>query len=145
MKTTTNLKYIEWRDTNGLHEDTLQALSDLEFLKDELQFLEDLVAEHTLELIYGRPFEESRRIAEEITQHEKRLLILMENINEHRNKLQILMDEVDVPSELKDYKNEHYKLMVESMDFHADVKKTKRSIFKMLAETMKKSKQKRLL
>ena len=45
----THFKYIEWRDTNGLHEDTLQSLSDLRFLKDELQFLKDLVAEHTLE------------------------------------------------------------------------------------------------
>ena len=141
----THLKYIEWRDTKGLHEDTLNSLSALEFLKDELQFLQDLVAEHTIELIYGKPFEESRHIAEQISHHEQRLEGLIKRLKDHKNQLQVLLDDVDVPNEVRDYKQSHYTLMIEIMNFNTDVKKTKRSIFNMLSEIMKRNKTKKLL
>jgi len=144
MKTTTHFKYIEWRDPRGLHEDTVRSLSDLKFLKDELQFLMNLVAEHTLELIYGESSEESKVIFSQLADHKKRLEKLLKALEAHSNKLQVLLDDTDVPGELKLYKDEHYKLIIEEMDFHSDVKKTKRTIFQMLSEIMKKSKQKKL-
>lgn len=140
----THYKYIKWRDTNGLHEDTVSSLSDLMFLKDELAFLEGLVAEHTLQLIFGKDAVESKLIFNQLNEHSKHLKNLIKKIEKHKNKLQILMDDDDVAGELHDYKNEHYKLIIEEMDFHANVKKTKRIIFKMLAAIMKKSKKKRV-
>tara|TARA_R110002124_G_scaffold87407_1_gene225020 strand:+ start:43802 stop:44233 length:432 start_codon:yes stop_codon:yes gene_type:complete len=140
----THFKYIEWRDTKGLHEDTLQTLSELAFLKDELQFLQDLVADHTLELIYGKPFEESRMIAQQISKHKKKLNKLVTSLKDHKNELKVLMDDIDVPNELRDYKEMHYNLMIDTMDFHTNVKRTKRDIFSMLSDIMKKSKAKRL-
>ncbi len=144
MKTTTNFKYIEWRDTEGLHEDTVQSLSDLTFLKDELQFLKDLVAEHTLELIYEKSSEESKAIFNQLQGHSKRVEKLIEELKAHKNKLRVLTDDIDVPGELRVYKDEHYRLILEESDFHSDLKKTKRSIFEMLAEIMEKTKQKKL-
>ncbi len=144
MKTTTHFTYIEWRDPKGLHEDTMRSLSDLKFLKDELQFLTDLVAEHTLELISGKSSEESKAIFNQLTGHTKRLKKLLKELEAHSNKLQILLDNKEVPGEVKMYKDEHYKIILEEMDFHSDVKKTKRAIFEMLSEIMKKSKQKKL-
>jgi hypothetical protein len=144
MKTTSHLKFIQWRDPDGLHEDTTTSIRDIKFLKDELQFLKDLAAEHTLELIYGTSPEESHAIIKQLTEHSKRLEKLLKSLKEHRNNLQVLMDEDDVAGELNTYKNQHYTLMMEEMDFHADLKKTKHIIFKMLSEIMKKSKQKKL-
>lgn len=145
MKTKTHFKYIEWRDTRGLHEDVVHSISELKFLRDELHFLRDLITEHTLELIYGRPYEEAAQIGAQLHTYENRLQSLLKKLNLHSSNLQVLMDDIDVPNELKDYKDTHYKLMISMMDFHTDLKKTKRIIFKMLAEIMKKSKQKKLL
>lgn len=137
MKTTTHFKYIAFRDTQGLHEDTQQTLSDLRFLKDELHFLKNLVAAHTLKLIYGKTSKESKAIINQLIEHSKRLEKLMKALETHSNNLQILLDDNDVSGELKLYKDTHYKLILDEMDFHADVKKSKRIIFKMLADLMK--------
>jgi len=139
----THFNYIEWRDIEGLHEDTMNSLSDLTFLRDELFFLKTLVAEHTLQLIYGKDPVESNVIFNQLTDQSKQLEKLIKNLNTHKNKLQLLLDNDDVPGELREYKDEHYQLMVEELDFHATVKKTKRNIFKMLTALMKTSKEKK--
>jgi len=140
----TQLEYIEWRDTKGLHEDVLQGISELLFLKDELHFLRDLVADHTLELIYGRPYEEAAQLGAQLHTYTNRLTGLLKDLKHHSNNLRVLTDDIDVPNELKDYKEVHFKLMIDIFDFHADVKKSKRIMFKMLTDIMKKSKQKKL-
>ena len=144
MASNTHFKFIEWRDTAGLYKDTNNTILDLKFSKDELRFLEGLVSEHTLELIYGKNSEESKAIIKELTEHSKRLDVLMTKLNAHSKELKVFVDEDDNQGELQFYKNEHYTLLLEEMDFHADLKKTKRQIFKMLSEIMKKSKQKQL-
>ena len=93
MKKTMNIKYIEWRDTKGLHEDVLHGISELLFLKDELHFLIDLVADHTLELIYGRPYEEAAQLGADLLIYDNRLSCLLEEFKNHYNKLLILMDD----------------------------------------------------
>ena len=144
MKTSTHYKYIEWRNPSGLYDDIVVSISELKFLQDELHFLKDLVAEDTLELIYDITHEKAARIAVALRGYDKRVKRLLKEMQAHDNNIQVLIDDIDVPNELKEYKNTHYDLMVSTMDLHADVKKTKRAIFKMLAEIMKKSKQKRL-
>lgn len=145
MKPKTHFKYIEWRDTPGLHEDVVQSISELKFLRDELHFLRDLVSEHTFELIYGKPYEEAAQIGAQLLIYENRVQYLLKKLNMHSNNLQTLMDTIEVPHELKDYKDAHYKLMISIMDFHSDVKKTKRVLFEMLALIKKGNKQKKLL
>tara|TARA_R110002012_G_scaffold321121_3_gene547609 strand:- start:21666 stop:22034 length:369 start_codon:yes stop_codon:yes gene_type:complete len=120
------------------------SISELKFLQDELHFLRDLVAEDTLELIYNITHEKAAQIAIALRGYDKRVKRLLKEMQAHANNLQVLIDDIDVPNEVKEYKNTHYELMISTMDLHADVKKTKRTIFKMLAEIMKKSKQKNL-
>ena len=145
MKTTVNYKYIEWRDTEGLHEDVLQSLSDLTFLKDELQFLKDLVAEHTLELIYEKSSEQSKLLFSQLQEYTRWLEKLIKELQAHKNNLQILTDTIDIPGELQEYKEEHYRLILEESNFHADLKKIKQNIFDVLTGIMKKNRQKRLM
>lgn len=145
MTTKSHLIFIEWRDSAGLHADTAKTILDIKFLKDELRFLKDLMAAHTLELIYGNTVEESKVVINQLTAHSNRLITLLKALEVHCNNLQVVMDDDDVPGEMQSYKDEHYRLMIEEMDLHADLKKTKQIIFKMLAEVMKKSKQKKLI
>ena len=142
----THLKYIEWRDPKGLHEDTTQSISDLKFLKDELQFLKNLVAEHTLKLIYEISYIDCKAIFKQLTDHTKQIEKLLKGLKEHSNNLKILLDddEDDVLGEIRGYKGEHYRLIMDEMNFHSDVKKTKRAIFQILSEIIRKGKQKKL-
>lgn len=144
MKTTTHFKYIEWRNPEGLHEDTAISISDVSFLKDELNFLNDLVAQNTVELLFDASVGKSQEFQKELYQLTNRADKLSEKLNSHRNMLQILMDDIDVPDENKVYKNVHYKLMMDVIDFHADVKKIKKQVFATLSKVIKKSKQKKL-
>lgn len=141
----THFKYIEWRDTEGLHQDTLNSLSDLKFLKDELQFLKGLVGEHTIEILMEASSVLSKAIFSELTGLSKRLEKLLAELTAHSNNLKVLLDDDDVPGELRAYKDEHYQLLMEEMKFHADVKKTKRSIFSLLSGIIKEGKQKKLM
>lgn len=145
MKTQTHFKYIEWHDPKGLHDDIINTLSDIKFIEDELHFLRDLITEHTLELIHEKTFEESKKIAEKLDAHEHTAQQLFKDLKKYQHNLQSLLDDVEIPYELENYKDIHYKLMIRLMGFYADVKKTKRQIFKTFAELMKKDKQKRLL
>lgn len=145
MTTTTHLKFIEWRNTDGLHEDAVQSISELNFLKDEILFLRDLVSEHSLELIYGKSFEEAAKIGADLHTFSNRLQSLLKELKAHSNNLKVLLDDVEEPNELKNYKDRHYKLMLEIMHLQVDIKKTKRNIFSMLGKIIKKSKQKKLL
>jgi hypothetical protein len=142
MKNTTHFKYIAWRDTEGLHEDTLNAISDLEFTKDELHFLQNLLAQHTLEIMHDTSSEKSLSIHTKLTRLKTTLSNLLNATIKHKNNLQVLIDDVEVPNELNDYKDAHYTIMMEVIQFHADLQKTKRSIFDLLQGIMKKSKQK---
>ncbi len=142
----THLKYIEWRDPKGLHEDTRQSISDLKFLKDELQFLKNLVAEHTLKLIYEITYLDSKAIFKQLTDHSNEIEKLLKELNEHSNNLALVLDddEDDVLGEIRRYKDEHYRLIMDEINFHSDVKKTKRVIFQILSEISKKGIQKKL-
>ncbi|MDR6301542.1 hypothetical protein [Mesonia maritima] len=145
MKTSTHLKYIKAHDPEGLHEDTTQTLSELAFIEDELHFLRDLITENTLELIVGKPFEESRKLAEKLSSLENKEKALLKELKQHHNNLELLLDDIEVPNEVKDYKDTHYKLMMKVINFYAEVKSVKRNIFKIIAENRKKNKEKRLL
>jgi len=141
----THIKYIEWRNPEGLHEDTSGCISQLEFISDELDFLNQLIKEHTIQLISGETFEDSKAIVGTLIAQQKELQPLIAQANIHRNKLQILMDDIDVTNELKDYKIEHYDLMFKVIGYNTRFKKLKKKIFKLISSIMKSNKQKRLL
>ncbi|MDX1461735.1 MAG: hypothetical protein R3359_01660 [Marinirhabdus sp.] len=143
METKTHYKFIQWRDTGGLHEDTTITISDLKFLQDELHFLTDLASEETLEMIYGISHEASAFVAEKLQACQNRVEHLLEAFQLHSNRLQTLLDDTEIPNELEEYKDAHYNLMISAMKLHGDVKKVKQRVFNMLAEVMQKSKEKR--
>lgn len=144
MTTTTHLKFIEWRNTDGLREDARQSISELNFLKDELQFLRDMISAHTLELIDGKTYEEAAKIGADLHTYSNRLQALLKELKVHSNNLKVLLDDVEEPNELKNYKDRHYRLMLEVINLQGDIKTTKRTIFSMLGTILKKSKQKKI-
>lgn len=140
-----NIKYIEWRSTEDLHEDIRNSISELRFIKDEQLFLEDLIKGHTIQLISGNTYEESKDVISMLSKHSKKLPQLLTQLMTHSNNLQILLDEEEVPCEMEDYKEVHYKLMFDVIAYHSKFKKIKRKIFLLIKQLMKQDRQKRLL
>ena len=146
MKTSsTHLKFIKFHNPEELHEDTLTCLSQLLFIRDELDFLNELIKDYTLDLISEKLFENSKAIANELIGLKKELKPLIFKVENHKNNLQMLLDDDNVPNELEDYKDLHYKLMFKAVAFNASFKTLKKRIYILIKDIMKTNKSKRLL
>ena len=143
-KNTPTYKFVEWCSPEELHEDALNWISELEFIKDEQQFLDALIKNHTLELISGDIYSKSLKLVSELSREEKKVAYLLEVVQKHSNQLQILMDGIDQLKEEKKYKEVHYVLKIDVSRYEDDYKKTKREIFSLIKQIMKQKKQKRL-
>ncbi|GAA4272862.1 hypothetical protein U6A24_06235 [Aquimarina gracilis] len=140
-----NVKYIEWRSPEELHEASLHWISELKFIKDEQHFLDELIENNTLQLISGKTFEKSKKVVDDLVQKRKAIEPLLKRIINHYNELTILVDGIDQPAEEKKYKVDHGKLLEEVSEYLIAYKEIKRSIFDLIKMIMKQSKQKRLL
>ncbi|MBQ0734788.1 hypothetical protein [Aquimarina celericrescens] len=140
-----NVKYVEWRSPEELHEASLHWISELKFIKDEQHFLDELIEDNTLQLISGETFEKSKQVVNDLSKKRKVLEPLLKKIINHYNELTILVDGVDQPAEEKEYKEHHRELLVEVSEYLNEYKEVKRKIFELIKTIMKQSKQKRLL
>ena len=148
MKTThtdKSIKLIEWLSADDMHSNSKEWLSELEFVKDEHLFLEDLIKSFTLQLIDKEHLEENKKVIETISSFKKENETLLKLVNNHKNNLKILVDGIDQPKEEEKYKNEHKHLTVTVHKFLKDYKLLKIQLFDIIKDIKKTGKQKRLL
>jgi len=140
-----SVTYIRWRDPQGLHEDSITCISELRFSRDELKFLNDLIASHTLELLSENLYKTSKELMDQIGKMRKGLKPLIKNMVKHSNNLELLLDDVEIPDEDDDYKIAHYNLMFEAVSFLSKFKKLKRRVFRLIKAILKENKKRKLL
>ena len=140
-----HIKYIEWRSIENLHEGILNCISELRFTKDEQQFLEDLIINHTMGLIAGNSYELSKNVITRLTKSRIKLGPLLKRLMAHSNDLESLLDENHIIGEMENFKELHSQLMYEVFAYTSQFKRVKKQIFKLIKQIMKESKQKRLL
>ncbi len=140
-----NVKYIEWRSPEELHEASLNWVSELKFIKDEQHFLDELIENYSLQLISEKTFEKSKKLVNELSQKRKDIDPLLKKIINHLNELTLLVDGIDEPKKEKQYKEDHRLLLVEVSKYLDHYKQMKRKVFELIKNIMKQSKQKRLL
>ncbi len=146
MKTTKNkCQNIEWLSAEEMHEDSVQWMSELKFVKGEQQFLNNLVKSYTLQLIDPEVFDKSKKIIDAISSAEKEVVKLMKAVQVHENQLEIMVDDLDELEMEKTYRNAHCKLRSDIDRYLGQYRKLKTGLFRMLSKVMKKQKQKRLL
>ena len=143
--TKSHIKYIEWRSVEDLHADIINSISELRFIKDEQQFLEDLIINHTMGLIAGDSYELSKNAITKLSKSRKKLGPLLKKLTSHSNKLEILLDENHIINEMEDFKELHYQVMKEFNTYDSGFKKVKKQIFKLIKKILKESKQHKLL
>ena len=146
MKTTyTTAKYVEWLSAEIMHKNSIEWLSDLEFMKDEQMFFDDLIKTYTLQLIDSKHFKESKSIIDTLSKLQKKTDALIKYVKNHKNDLKIMVDGIDQPKEEADYKNEHRRLIVEINDFVKEYRVLKATLFSLIKNIKKEEKQKRLI
>lgn len=140
-----HIKYIEWRSIEELHEEILNCISELRFTKDEQQFLEDLILNHTMGLLAGKSYDVSRNVITKLTKSRNRLEPLLKKMMSHNNELQSLLDEINNIEEMEDFKKLHNQLMSEFIVYNSQFKKVKKQIFKLIKQILKEKRQIKLL
>ncbi len=88
-------KYLEWNDSDVIHEATLAWQSQLEFIKVEQSFLAGLLAENTLKLLAESCFEMAKHLATDLSKLANELPEILDKIQQHRNDIVVLLDSKD--------------------------------------------------
>lgn len=145
METQKNRKYVEWLNADIMHEASRNWLSELRFIKDEQQFLSNLIKSYTLQLIDASHFAESKKIVETLEALQKKNKKYIETVKTHENELLIMVDGIDQLQEEEAYRNKHRTLLVNINYYFKEYRKLKKQVFRAIEDIMKHEKQKRLL
>jgi hypothetical protein len=141
----TKAKYQEWLSPEIIHKATLNWLSELNFIKDENLFFDDLIKSYTLQLIEAKHFNEGKVITDELKEIKKETNRILEVVTMHEKALQILVDGIDQIKEEEAYRKEHLRLIIDVSNFQKKHREIKKRIFKLIKNILKEGKQKRLL
>lgn len=138
-------RYIEWISPADMHRETLEWLSELNFIEDEQLFINGLVKHYTSFLAETAIYPKSKVVVANILKSEKELSILKKKVILHENQLGILTDDVDQPKMEQAYKETHRELMKNLGVFMKKYRLIKKELFEMISLLMRKDKEKRLL
>lgn len=132
-------KMVQWSTPQELHEESMDWLSQLNFIKDEQQFLDKLIREYTIPLISAEVYSRSLSIVGDLAKEEKALETLIYNVQDHFNKTDLLLlQHVDSRNQVA-YKETHYYLKVEVFKYTENYRATKTALFKEIKKIMKKN------
>lgn len=146
MKTTqTSVHYIEYLSAEEIHKSSLAWLSELNFIKDEHLFYEDLIKTFTIELLELQDFASDKELVIAINRSEKRNNILINAVIAHEKELEILVDGIDQPTDEKAYRETHKKLALEIGQFLQEYKLLKTQVFDIIKHIKKDLKNRSLL
>lgn len=140
-----NLKFVESKNADELHVESLNWISELKFIKDEQYFLDDLLKSYTLQLIKEPKFDESNKVIAKLSTIRKEGEELLKKMINHENELLILVDGIDQIKEEKKYRFLHSKYLLEVTNYFNDYKEVKKEIYSIIKQIMKEEKQRRLL
>lgn len=146
MKTKGNqLKYIEWPNAEDMHDNSRKWLSELEFIKDEELFFDDLIKLYTLQLTNSKHFTESKKIVDKLSKFHKKTDNLISMVKIHERKLKIMADGIDQLKEGDNYKEENQWFTKNLNQFLEKYRAFKVQLFYLLKGILKEQKQKLLL
>ena len=136
---------IEFLSAEEMHKASLGWLRELEFIKDEHLFFEDMITSFTLQLIQNKGFEQNVEIIDVINASQKRNNSLIKIIKKHDKNLRLLVDGIDQIKEETVYKQEHRNLIEVINEHLKEYKSLKTQLFAIIKGVIKKEKQKKLM
>lgn len=135
---------MEWYSADELHKASQDWLVELEFIKNEQLFFEDLLKSNSPKLIDQYGFEKNSYLIDALKTSQKQNNLLILAIKKHDKNLKIMVDGVDQPEEERLYKKEHRNIMSKINEYLKEYKTLKTQLFSIFKKVFKKEKQKRL-
>lgn len=139
-----NYNFVQWSSPEELHGDCLQWISKLQFIKDEQGFLNDLVKNHTLQLLSEELYDGAKHFINLLYKEEREVVKLLEKVQNHCSGIHVLLDGVDEIRQEKKYKEAHYYRKMEVAVYEQEYRKTKKEIFNLVMQIMRKDSRKQL-
>ena len=135
-----NAKYIQWLSPDDMHKQSLSWISEMNFIKDEQHFFDELITAYTRKLIETKKFAANKKLIDSLNEFRRNLKTIIKKIVEHENKLEIMVDGIDQKEEEAAYKNTHRELIDEVSYYLNEYRTLKRQLFGMIKDIMKKEK-----
>lgn len=141
----TQVRLVEWLSAEDMHTASKKWLSELQFIKDEQLFFENLIKSYTLQFLTDNHFVEIKKIINEISKMQNNNTSLIKAIKRHENELEILVDGIDQIEDEVSYKNKHREFIQLMNTYFKAYQLMKKQLFEIVKSVMKCEKQKRLL
>lgn len=138
----TKQNYMEWFDAEEMHEHSKKWFSELSFIKDEQQFLNNLIKSFAIRPLNKIEFGRVNAFKNDLTENKTRLNYILRQVEKHRNQLEILLDDVNQLEMEKAYKKTHQKLNQKINKYLLDYRTIKERGFVKLASILKTAKEK---
>ena len=139
------LQEIKGLSAAYMHNNSKKWLSELEFVKDEEMFFDDLIKSYTLQLIGPKHFEKSKEYVDKLSRLHKKTEKLIRMVKSHERKLKIMVDVIEQPREEESYREDHEWLSKSIDQFFMKYNIFKTKLFKLIKSILKEQKQKLLL
>ncbi|GAA0190920.1 hypothetical protein GCM10009122_52970 [Fulvivirga kasyanovii] len=130
------------KDVQALYLITEYWQSDLQFFKDELQFLRSLLDKYFAHFIERENIDKTKQLADKLIHIEKDRGALEQRVSEH---LKLLAGEVKGTSDGKSYEGSHARLETDTIDFLKRFREVKKEVFSHTEHIMESEKAKHLL
>lgn len=136
---------MEWYSAEELHTASQSWLVELEFIKNEHLFFEDLATSFTLQLVEVKGFEKNNKMVDALNNSKRKNELLIKEIKMHDKDLKLLVDAINQPKEESNYRKEHKALMAKVGEYLIEYKSLKTQLFAIFKDVFKREKQKRLM
>lgn len=130
-------RLMKWLSPDDLNDICKAWLSELQFIKDEQRFFQEVLRDHDKELTTTSNYARSKELLEQLAKSSTKTFQLIRTVEKQLNDLEILVDGVDQLKEEQDFKR-CQSLLDEQMATHKNAfKNLKRELFKHIAHILK--------
>ena len=133
-------KYIEWYDVGEMHEHSKEWFSELSFIKDEQQFLNNMIQSYAVKPLDKIAFKQLADFKKSIAENQYRLISIFKQVQKHMNQLDILLDDVNQSEMEKAYRKTHKKLFMKVKEYQIGFRNIKQRGFSNLTRLLKENK-----
>ncbi|GHC61944.1 hypothetical protein [Ulvibacter litoralis] len=130
-------KYLQLSTPEELHEECHQWFSELEFIKDEQLFLDELIKKYTIPLISEKLYTTSLTLVGTLSKEEKSINDLQQECKDHCNHIEALLSHGCSAAEKKEYIVTHHYLKVAVFEYIEQYKNTKKALFDAIKSILK--------
>ena len=141
----TTKNYMEWFSAEEMHEHSKEWFAELSFIKDEQEFLNNLIKSFAIKSLTKLEFTRINDFKNAITENRRRLNAISQQVQKHMNQLEIMVDGVNQLEMEKAYKKTHNLLYQKMNNYLLDYRALKEKGFAQLASILKTAKNKRAL